>query len=57
MFLYLATFCCLYLVQDSFTDYLLRVSSDKCVAGHNERVTHENRHTISCDSHDCEARP
>jgi len=27
MFLYLDIFCCLYLVQDSFTDYLLCVSS------------------------------
>jgi len=28
----------------------------KCVAGHNERITHKNRHKISCDSHDREAR-
>jgi len=57
MFLYLAIFCCLYLVQDPFTDYILCVSSDECVAGYNERITHENRHKISCDSHDREARP
>jgi len=56
MFLYLAIFCCLYLVQDSFTNYLLCVSSDECVAGHNERITHKNRHIISCDSHEREAR-
>jgi len=39
----LAIFCYLYLVQDSFTDYLLCVSSDvpsdEGVAGHNERIT------------------
>jgi len=45
MFLYLEIFCCLYLMQDSFTGYLLCVLSDECVAGHNERITHENRHT------------
>jgi len=44
-FLCLAIFCCLYLVQDSFTDYLLCGSSDECVAGHNERITLENQHT------------
>jgi len=43
-FLCLAIFCCLYLVQDSFKGYLLCVLSAKCVAGHNERITHENRH-------------
>jgi len=26
------------------------------VAGQNKRITHENRHTILCDSHDREAR-
>jgi len=36
--------CILY--QDPFTDYLLCVSSDERVAGHNERITHENHHTI-----------
>jgi len=46
-FLCLAIFCCLYLVQDSFTDYLLCVSSNECVTGHIERTTHENRHTSS----------
>jgi len=35
----------LYLVQDSFTDYLLCVSFNERVAGHNERITAENRHT------------
>jgi len=43
MFLCLATFCCFYLVQDLFVDYLLCVLSDKCVAGHNERITNEKR--------------
>jgi len=57
MFLSLAIFCCLELVQDSFTDYLLCVLLDECVAGHNKRITHENRYTISCDSHHREARP
>jgi len=56
MFLCLAIFCCLYLVQDSFTDYLC-VSPDECVAGHDERLTHKNHHMISCDSHEREARP
>jgi len=46
MFLYLANFCCLYLVEDSFTDYLLCVLFDECVASHNERIIHENRVTI-----------
>jgi len=31
-------------------DYLLCVSSDECVAGHNKRITHKNCHMISCDS-------
>jgi len=31
-FLCLAIFCCLYLMQDSFTDYLLCVWSAECVA-------------------------
>jgi len=44
-FLCLAIFGCLHLMQDSFTAYLLCVSSNECVAGHNERITHENRHT------------
>jgi len=44
-FLCLAISCCLYHMQDSFTDYLLCVSSDKCVAGRSERITHKNRHT------------
>jgi len=37
-------------VQDSFTDYLLCVLSDECVADHNEKITHKNRHTILCNS-------
>jgi len=45
MFLCLEIFYCLYLVQDSFKDYLLCVSSDEYVAGNNERVTHNNFHT------------
>jgi len=28
LFLCLATFCCLYLVQESFLDYLIRISSN-----------------------------
>jgi len=44
-FLHLAIFCCFYLVQDPFTDYLLCVLSNKRVAGHNEKITHENIHT------------
>jgi len=40
---YSVILCCLYLVQDSFTDYLLCVSSNECVAGHYERITHDNR--------------
>jgi len=31
---------------DSFTDYLLCVSSDECVVGHNEGITQKNRHVI-----------
>ena len=44
-FLRLTNFCCLYLVQDSFMDYLLCASPDERVAGHNERITHDNIHT------------
>jgi len=44
-------------VHESFTDYLSRISFNECVASHNERITHGNRHTILCDSHDREARP
>jgi len=43
-------------MQDSFTDYLLCVSSDECVAGHNDKITHKNCHPILCDFHDREAR-
>jgi len=46
-FLCLSIFCCLYLVQDSFMDYLLYVSSNERVAGHHERINHENIH-INC---------
>jgi len=49
-------------MQGSSMDYLLRVLSDECVAGHNKKagvVTghNENRHTISCDSHKPGAGP
>jgi len=44
-FLGLAIFCRLNLIQDLFMDYLLCVSSDECVTGHNEMITHDNIHS------------
>jgi len=44
-------------MQDSLTHYLLCAPSDECVADHSERITHENRHMISCNFHESEARP
>jgi len=44
-------------VKDSFTDYLLCVLSDECVAGHNEGIITKIVTRGSCDSHEHEVRP